>query len=193
MKMLIKREWNYCKKELTVQILIELAVPLIVFFIYKLNKSILFQAASAILVLPREVYAFLGFGEQIETGNLAFYMLFGMMFMNVWMIWKNCKRMIEIVYRDENNGSIYSLCNQLYSRSQLGISKYLWSIISSLIAYFIFCLEVLILIWIGSFNQEQRMGGMGIILHVAFMGTFVLVMLVSLTFLYVVCYRRRDT
>lgn len=178
----LKWEQRYCRKGVWKQLLIQVCYPAAIFLLYYLRKEWLFQVASAVLALPEEIYAFIGLNRGVTTGNIRFYILFGVMVLQIWIAWNACWRTLHLLQADECNGSIWSICNQWYSRRQLGVGKLLCSFAAFFLQNTLWYGIVLLFILMGSINGEQRMAAFSSVLLVWFQSSLVVGMLISLTF-----------
>ncbi len=151
-----KREWIYWKNKWLLQTGVGILVPLLLLLIYKVGSSGMLALAEGIFRLPPEVYRLFGFGENAQTGTFLFYLFFACIFLNMWFLWQNCQRAMESVYREEWDEGIYLLCNQFYSRGQLGLMKYLWSLASFFASHAICYLFYMLYAVLGSGSAQQR-------------------------------------
>lgn len=180
------REWKRDKKTWMMQQLVVMGISLLIFLLYLINKNCLFAVVSLIKNLPREFSILLGFDAATETGNLSFFLLYSGMILSFLFIWNAMSRCGRGFYADEFNGSVYSLCNQWYSRKQLFRIHYECSVLSFLTGYLMWYLELMLLILIGSLNASQRIRGMGMLTGMMLRGLFVGWMLISLISLFAV-------
>lgn len=185
-----KREWTRCKKDMLTQLLVGMAWPLAGFILYKVwNKvlrSVLALPAAYLVRMPKELYALLGLPPGIETDSVLFYLFFPVIFLNVWMAWRGCKRAVMTVHTDEKNGNIFGMCNQMYSRRQLWMIKFVWPLVSFLCIYMVWCLLLCLLVIVGGLAQEQKAQGLRMVKGLLALGILVHGMLICLTFLYTV-------
>ena len=178
----LRWEWRYCRKGVRKQLLEQACYPAAVLLLYYFHKEWLFQAASVVLSLPEEIYAFLGLNHSVTTGNIRFYVLFGVMPLQIWVVWNACWRTLYLLQADERTGSIYILCNQWYSKRQLGLGKLTCSLIATFLQNTSLYVIVLIVILLGSTNMEQRLATVSIVMLLWFRSSIVAGMLISLTF-----------
>lgn len=193
MRLLWKREWISQRKELCIQLLLELLCVAVLFIVYQVKKSLLFKTFSYVLALPAPVYAFLGLPEGVVTGNLAFCIQFVLMLLNVWIAWSFCSRAVQNIWREERTGSIYTLCNQWYTRRQLALGKYLWSIASFAVNYLLLYVTSCILMAAGSLRNSQSAAYAGKISGMMLGGMFVIVFLISVCTCYAMAVKRRNS
>lgn len=192
MKWIWRREWNLCKKDMFIQLVIAIVVPLFVCVIYKIKKTLLFTIASYIFSLPQELYALVGLNADVQSGNIMFFLFFTMVFLNAGIIWNGCMRTMQCVCMDESNGSIFLMCNQYYSRMQLGIMKLLWSLVSMVAIYVIWIVVILIMLKVGCINDLQFEIGAQTVRQIMGLGIPICCMMVSVVFLYVVTMDKKD-
>jgi len=152
---LIRREWKRWRKNLLSDLAFRILTLFLVLVICILKRNELQFYLIKFFDLPEAITAFSGYDSWNGMGNTSYYILFAMMFINVSIIWKACKRTLRIVYMDENNQSVCSICNQLCSRQKLVVSKYLWAIISSLVSYVILSICMCVMIKIGNAVAKQ--------------------------------------
>lgn len=188
---LMKREWKRSGKKLFLPLLIQmfiLCIPAVLYLVAGEQMNVLLRR---IYQLPVEIYSLFGIQNWNVIWwdvrwNLEQYLMFVMMFLNIWVAWSACMRMLKSVYIEEEYDTISSLCNQMYSRRQIAISKLLWGIASFLFGYLILTLELFVLLGIGNkkMAMQSDIAVFGIQqLHVI----LVVVMFLALTFLYAVC------
>lgn len=178
----IKWEWRYCRKGVWRQLLGQASYPTAIFLLYYFRKEWLFQAASAVLSLPEQLYSFIGLNHSVTTGNIRFYILFGVMLLQIWIVWNACWRTLQLLQADERTGSICSMCNQWYSRRQLGMGKLTCSVTAFLLQNILWHGIVLLFILMGSTNGEQRTAALRAVLLLWGRSSLVTGMLISLTF-----------
>lgn len=175
-------EWRYCRKGIWKQLLIQTCYPAAVFLLYYFHKEWLFRAASAVFSLPEEIYAFAGLNHSVTTGNIRFYILFGVMLLQIWIVWNACWRTLQLLQADERTGSICSMCNQWYSRRQLGLGKLFCSFTAFFLQNTLWYCIVLLFICMGSANGEQRGAAFSTIILLWVRSSLVTGMLICLTF-----------
>lgn len=178
----IKWELRYCKKEACMQLLIQAVYPVVILLLYKVRKEWLFGVASAVFSLPQELYAFVGLNSSVTTGNFYFYILFGAMFINVWMAWKACLRTLRLLQADEQTGSIGCICDQWYSRKRIGVCKLLCSLIVFMAQHTLWYVFALLITMAGSYNGEQRITALGYLIMLWLRAAIVCCVLIVLTF-----------
>lgn len=178
----LKWEWRYCRKGIWKQLLIQVCYPAAVFLIYYFHKEWLFRAASAVLSLPEAIYAFIGLNHGVTTGNIRFYISFGVMLLQAWIVWNACWRTLQLLQADERTGSICFMCNQWYSRRQLGIGKLICSLTAFFLQNTVWYTIVLVFILIGSPNGEQRTAALSAVLLLWIRSSLVTGMLICLIF-----------
>lgn len=193
MTRIIKKEWQQWKKDLIIQLSVSICIPFIFFILYKIKKTLLFQSASFIYSLPQELYTLLGLSPEATSGNITFYLLFPTIFLFFYLLYHACTRTVRTVYSAEADGSIYLICNQLFTRKQLARTKLLWSFISFWSIYILWNLSLILMVCIGAFNKIQRIQGIHTILRLMTGGIFVSGMFISFFFLQAVYQRRRNT
>ena len=153
---LLKREWTQDKHSVWKGLLPGLILSVAVLVLYKIDKSILLAMMRGIFRFPKAVYQLFGLDEGIATGNFGFYLLFFAMFINFWLVWGSCCRMIRGVYRDVRGDELYSLMNQLYSKEQLAIGKYSGKLIVSVLQVTIWNLLLVLFAVLGNELPQQR-------------------------------------
>ncbi len=182
---LIKREWKRWWKKLVKSLVFQI-IFLFAFMIACLLKQKDLQIyAFRFFGKPMQITAFSGYTSWEGMENMAYYLLFVMMFLNILVIWNACVRTLHIVYMDEKNQTVYSMCNQMYSRQKLALSKYLWAQISTLFSYLILSSALWGAICIGNHIWKQETDFKMLQLQTARVMLF-MIMMVSLTFLYAV-------
>mgnify|MGYP001029427499 CR=1 FL=1 len=182
MVQIFKWEWRYCRSSAWKQLMIQACYPTAIFLLYCFHKEWLFQTASAVLSLPKEIYVFTGLNHNVTTGNIRFYVFFGVMIIQAWMAWNACCRTLELLQADERTGSICFICNQWYSRRQLGMGKLLSSSVVFLAQNTLWYSIVLFFTLLGSVNADQRVTALKAIFLLWIRTSFVTGMLIILTF-----------
>ncbi len=179
-----KREWNRCRKDWLMQVYTEVICVVAVCVVFILKKVDLNAFAAYILDMPAAVYAFWGIAPGAETGKAAFYIQWMLVPLHIWMAWRICVLTVRSVWTEEEQGSIYYLCNQWYSRQEMAIAKYLWNVVSFIVNYSI--LFALCAVLAGNGWGRGR-------LAVFFLkGAFIMVMLLSLSYCYAVISERKS-
>ncbi len=150
---------------------------------YRVDKGVYFELTQSVMGLPKGVYGLLGIPADAKTGNIIFYILFPFMYFNVWMIWKGCERVFEIVYLDEITGRVLSVCGQLYSRLQLCVGKWLTAILLFVVQYASVYISGMVIVRIGSYNEHQLATGINSLWLMMLMGMAVTIVMMTLTFI----------
>lgn len=182
---LMKREWKRWWKKLVKPLMFQ------IIFLFALTAAcILKQSELQFFVFqffwkPTAITAFSGYTSWNGMGNMAYYLLFAMMFLNVSVIWSACVRTLRIIYTDEENQSVYFMCNQMYSRQKLAVSKYLWAQISAMLSYLILSFGLCGAIFWGNTMWKQETDWGLLVLQTGRV-MLVMAMMISLTFLYAV-------
>ncbi len=152
--------------------------------VYKLNKTILFKLSGFILSLPKEIRELLGINTRTQTDNLIFYILYVLMLINIALIWISCSRVFKLIYDDEKSGRILSLCNQVYSKGELCIGKYLSALFTFYIQHIIIYLYAIMFIWLFSFNYQQQLSEVKKLLILMSISLIVITLYISATFVF---------
>lgn len=186
MKWLLKRDWNTDKKALLIQICTLVGIPWLLFILCKIKEDIFLRAFSYIFRVPQELYAFLGLTSEVQV-CVWHYLLFPVVFLNAWAVWKNAVRAKLIIRREEHTKSIYLLCNQLYTRQQILLEKYIWSMAGSLGIHLLWGISLLVLASLTSADPTQKAANTGTALALLLIGCAVNLLVISVMFLYTVC------
>lgn len=141
---LLKRDWHKNKDLLKRQFLIQLCLIVVVCMIYVIFSEGLGCFKTYILSLPEAVYSLFGVSDKMNGSNIYFYIHWALLLLNIWIMRKQCKGAVESVWREEFSGYIFLMCNQLYSREQIFIAKYIWSVLNFLCNYTLFYLAILL-------------------------------------------------
>lgn len=179
---LLKREWTYDKSSLWKGLLPGFILSVLVLAVYKIDKSILLAMMRGIFRFPKAVYQLFGLEEGMATGNFGFYLLFFAMFVNFWLVWDNCRRMISGVYRDVRGDRLHSLMNQLYSKEQLAIGKYSGKLIISALQVTIWNLMLVLFAVVGNELPQQRSQTVLRILQIYLISILIHIFFLSLSF-----------
>ena len=182
---LMKREWKRGWKKLVKSLVFQIIFLFVLMAACVLKRNELQIYVFRFFWKAKEITAFSGYTSWEGMENMAYYLLFAMMFLNVLVVWSACVRTLHIVYMDERNQAVYSMCNQIYSRQKLFVSKYLWAQISMLFSYFILSAALWGAIFWGNHIWEQETDFRMLQLQTG-KSMLVMIMMVSLTFLYAV-------
>lgn len=182
---LMKREWKRWWKKLVKPLVFQ------IIFLFALTAACILKQNELQVYVFRffwkstAITAFSGYTSWNGMGNMAYYLLFAMMFLNVLVIWSACVRTLRIIYMDEENQSVYFMCNQMYSRQKLAVSKYLWAQISAMLQYLILSFGLWGAIFWGNTVWKQETDWKLLVLQTGRV-MLVMAMMISLTFLYAV-------
>jgi hypothetical protein len=165
MRKLWEREGNYEKRKLLWMLLPGVLLSLVVFTVYKINRSWLLALPRGIYQFPEEIAPLFGLKEGLGTGSVSFYLLFFAEFLNFWMLWNACSRMINSIYRDVRGEGLHLFMNQMYSREQLAIGKYTGQAWISFFQISVWNLFLFVLIAAGSSLPQQRIQALYTILR----------------------------
>lgn len=180
---LLKREWTYDKGSLLKQFLPGMILSLLVLILYKIDRRILLAMARGIFRFPKEIYGLFGLKEGLATGSFGFYLLFFALFINFWMVWDSCSRMITGVYRDVRGDGLYSLMNQLYSKEQLAFGKYSAKALGAVFQVTVWNVFLMVVILLGSGLAQQRSQGILTIFRLYVISLAVHIFFLSASFL----------
>lgn len=182
-----KREWDDQKSELLLHMAIEMCLLLSVFLIYSLKSSWLFSGLSYIGSLPPVLYAFVGFPEVMPSGSLRTFIEFLIMCFHVWLAYSFGNRGIQSIWREEQDNSIYLICNQWCSRCQLAYYKLTWTAVSMLATYFALSIVSILFLLIGSVNRSLVLGNILEMFGWTARGCFSLLLLLVICVSYAMC------
>ncbi len=180
-----KREWERCKKDWLKLLSIEIAVILTMCILFLLRRSRLDEFVDDILRMPSAVYAFWGITSDAAGGTASFYMKWALMPLQVFITWWVCDRTVRSVWLEEEQGGIYVLCNQWYSRQQIALAKYLWNVIQFILSYcmlFVLCAVLAGNSW-----------GIGALIGLFLKGILVIMMFLSVSYCYAVVSERKSS
>lgn len=190
MGMLLKRKWKCEWKNMLIWQGVLVAAPVLLYILYCGSRKTFINMGHALFELPAAVYAFAGFGHSEECGNFRLYLYMLLMILQTAMAWKGCRRMVRSVYGNEDNGSIYTLCNQWYSRRKLIVLNYLWIVGSAVTGFVLSYLAVMLMAWKGTIGETARMQAVHFLAGQMGYGIIVLCLMLSLAFVYTVYNRR---
>ena len=179
---LLKREWTYDKNSVWKGLLPGLILSVLVLVLYKIDKSILLAMMRGIFRFPKAIYQLFGLREGMSTGSFGFYLLFFAIFINFWLVWDSCRRMIGGVYRDVRGDRLHSLMNQLYSKEQLAIGKYSGILLVSVLQVTIWHLLLVLFAVLGNILPQQRSQTVLTILHLYLISLAIHIFFSSLSF-----------
>ncbi len=181
------REWNCWGRQMVSHMRAELLFLLAVFLVFVVNKSLADRLSDHIASVSEEVRAFWGLSGNVDMGNSLLYLRWALMPLNVWVAWKTCRYSVQTFWSEEERGSIFLMCNQWYSREQIGIAKYTWSLVNFAANYTFLFIAVTALVLMGSGRGARRMDELGVVWGVYLKGIFVMVMLISVCCSYAMC------
>ncbi len=176
---LCAREWNYWEMQLLKSIRAELMYLVVMFLLFIVNRSLGEKVFGCLSSMPIEVRSFWGVSGSIAGWNSFFCMWWTILPLNVWVAWETCYCAEQSVWREEEGG-IFILCNQWYNRYQIGIAKYIWSVVNFVINYAIICAAYMALALFAGYSGLQSADGLWYILGIFLKGIFVITMLASL-------------
>ncbi len=175
------REWNYWEKHLVRQLRVELLCLVAVFLLFVANKALSGSLSAYIMSAPEEMRAFWGLSENVTVGNSIMFLRWAIMPLNVWVAWKSCYLAVQAVWREEDAGSIFTLCNQWYNRYQIGIAKCTWVGVNFVINYTILFAAITALALLGNDSGAQKAEELGIIWGIYLKGIVVILFLIALS------------
>ena len=188
---LLKREWTQDKSSVWKGLLPGVILSVLVLALYKIDKRILLAMMRGIFRFPKAIYQLFGLKEGTATGSFGFYLLFFAMFVNFWLVWDSCRRMIGGVYRDVRGDRLHSLMNQLYSKEQLAIGKYSGILMVSVLQVTIWNLLLVLFAVLGNELPQQRSQTVLTILWLYLISLAIHIFFLSLSFLLAVLKGRR--
>lgn len=184
------REWRRERRNLLLWQFIWVLLPVLLYVLYSMGRRVFWNMGHALFGLSREIYVFSGFSEPVECGNFRIYLCMLVLVLQVSMVWKACKRMVQSVPGNERDGSIYSLCGQWYSRRQLVVSKYIWILGSAAAGYVLTWVSIIVMARTGTVGEAAVAQTTHSMLCQMGCGLIVLCFMMSMTFLYTVYSRK---
>ena len=91
-----------------------------------------------------------GYMEEMDTERIEFYIYPIIMILQFCLIWRACNLTTRCIYEDELNGTIYYICNQVFSRAELAVAKFIWMVLRFGIVYGLNVMIVSIAMVLGS-------------------------------------------
>lgn len=152
-------------------------IVMIVFLLYKYQKSVLLEIGMLIKSVPEEIQLLFGVELDTEIGNCTFFLFYSSMFLLFWFVWRAFLITRYILEEVEKNGKFYRVCNQIYSRKEILNNLFLKMSIRFYMPYILWSLFLLLFLLLSSINQLQRetvfftwskMVGMGICVCTAY-------------------------
>lgn len=156
MKELLKIGHKKESKKIILSSIFPCIILIIIFFVYKYQKTILLDFASQVKSMPKEFYILLGINPTTETGSCSFFLLYISMLLSMQFVWNSLLNTIHLIEENEHSGRLYRICNQLYSRKQIFYSLYIKAFLQFLISYLIWGIFLLALFFICSINPMQK-------------------------------------
>ena len=185
-----QREWSYWETILVKQLRIELIYIGVAFVVFVMSGVLTGNLSSRVASMPEVVLAFWGLPGKIGTANGLIFMKWMLLPLNVWIAWEACNLAMKAIWREEEQGNIYLLCNQLYTRYQIGIAKYTWVILSFIAKYTILCITYTCLAMVAC-KSGHRMTELKLFLALFGKGIFVNAMLISLALCHAMLHGRK--
>jgi len=176
-------EWRRWNQVLLRELALLCVIPVLILLLYLIYPPILLNMAFTFLSLPSEVYAFLGIPPGTYGEHFSFFIFYAVLLLHIWFAYKKCTQAVKALRWDDRNGSIYLWINQLVSRRQFILLKYVGTLISFWAVYFCFHLVLFMTILIGA-NQYQFKISAGVIVKLFFLGGFVITMLITIASFY---------
>ena len=139
---LIKRELKKDGRSMVSGLLLILFSLIILTVFCILLKEQAVQLEELFFGLPAEIHSLSGFPIVPGEYNMQFYYKVYLMIANVIIAIIFCYRVCDVVERDEYDGSIFYLCNQLYSRKEMILGKYFGTVIEYIIQYILMMIMV---------------------------------------------------
>ncbi|MDE6636162.1 MAG: hypothetical protein K2K09_06100, partial [Lachnospiraceae bacterium] len=188
---LLKREFRYRKTEVVKDTLMMLAVPVLCMIICMMAKDYMRTLGEYIYMVPEPVYRLFGIAKT-DSYNYWFYIKIVIIFSNVYVMWNLCNGVFYDVGRDEKNGTVFFMCNQLYTRKTIILSKYIASTVSYVIMYILWFLGMMLAGVVSRMNMSIITGGIKEMLTMMYGGIIVGILFLSVMFIYAVYDRRKD-
>jgi hypothetical protein len=175
-----RREWDFWEKTLIRQLRLELIPVGAVFVLFFMSSALTNRFTDMITSAPAAVMAFWGVPKTIGTPDSLFFMKWILMPINVWIAWEACNRAMKTIWREEEGGQIYLLCNQWYTRYQIVIAKYSWIVLSFVLKYLVFAV-VYICLALVTCKSGQRLAEWKNLTGLFGKGILVMILLISLS------------
>ena len=185
-----RREWEFWENTLVKQLRLELICIGAVFVIFVMSGAVTGRLSGYITTMPGAVLAFWGLPEKIGVPDGLTFMKWILMPLHVWIAWEACNRAMKTIWREEEGGHIYMLCNQWYTRYQIGIAKYTWIIMSFVIKYAIM-FAVYICLALVACKSGQRMTEVKLFIRLFGKGICVIAFLISLAASHAMLHKRK--
>ncbi|MCM1568344.1 MAG: hypothetical protein NC081_02725 [Roseburia sp.] len=193
LKVVWRREWDYQKRGLLIQWAVGVSLLLLLFLIYSLKESWLFNGLSYVKALPPALYAFVGFTEEtLPSGSLFTFIELFVMCLHVWLAWSFGARGMQSIWREEEDNHIYLIANQWCGRYELAIYKFTWSAVSMLATYVALFLPGVVLLLAGSASRVLLLENVMAMLGWMIRGCFVLLLLLTVCVSYALCCGYRE-
>lgn len=188
---LLKREMRYKRGDIVRDVLMRLAAPMFCMLACMFASEALKVFGGYIYMLPEPAYRLLGLEKELYY-NYWFYIKIIIMFSNAYIIWNMCNDVFYDLARDEKNGSLFFMCNQLYKRKQIIISKYIASAVSFVMSYVLWFDGMMLM----GFAAGMKSGGIGEhikqMLPMLYGGIITGFIFLSFTYVYAIYKRRKD-
>lgn len=182
---LLKREFRYKREDVIRNVLMWLAAPALCMIACLSASEVLKVLGTYIYMLPEPVYRLLGLEKELYY-NYWFYIKVIIMFSNLYIMWNLCSGVFYDVDRDERNGSIFFMCNQLFTRKAIILSKYIASAVSFIATYVLWFAGMMLLGVAAGMKSRNIAGHIKEMLPVMYGGIITGILLLSFTYIYAV-------
>lgn len=191
MRYLLRRELKYKKMDVVKDTLMMLAVPVLCMILCMIASDYMRTLGKCIYMIPEPLYRLFGIANT-DSYNYWFYIKIIIIFSNICVVWNLCSDVFYDVGRDEKNGSVFFMCNQLYTRKTIILSKYIVSAVSYVVMYILWFAGMMLAGVLSKPNMRIITGGIKEMLTMMYGGIIVGILFLSVTFIYAVYDRRKD-
>ena len=188
---LLKREFRYKRRDVIRDVLVQLAAPALCMAACIFASDALKVFGAYIYMLPEPAYRLLGLEKELNY-NYWFYIKVIIMFSNIYIMRNVCKGVFSDVDRDEKNGSIFFMCNQLFSRKAIIISKYIASAASFVTTYILWFAGMMLMGVAAGMKTRNIAGNIKEMLPMMCGGIIIGILLLSFTYIYAVYKRKKS-
>lgn len=188
---LLRRELKYRKADIVRDTLILLAAPLLCMVAYMAAGGYMRAFGQYIYMLPEPAYRLLGLG-QASVYNYNFYLKVIIIFSNIYVMWNMCNGVFYDVNRDENNGSVFFMCGQLYPRKIIILSKYIASAAAYAATYILWFAGMMVMAAAAGIKYGNIADRVKEMFPMLYGGIIVGILFISFTYIYAVYGRKKD-
>ena len=187
MKELLKREIRRDGYDILRSAGLMLIIPFVLIILQILFADKMHQLCEVVCTLPEPAGLLFRPKNTIFMTDYAVLLSVVIMICNFVIVWNACQNTVYIMNADEENGTIFYMCNQMYAKRDFARAKYVYSVMHFALTYGIWYVGMIVFAMVSNIAVEKPLlTGVVDMFGDMLMGVLVGILFVSLTFLYVV-------